>query len=84
MKISIHYNRALTKLSTREDASAITVSAEAVNSIRIVKSLGAEDRLAHKYGQHLREALHWGAKHKVLMGVTLGMIVLLNVRHWIS
>jgi len=80
MATGIHYNRIFTRNLAQESSSAIAVAAEAVSSIRIIKALGAEDRLASKYRQYLNGALRWGTRQKVSLGITLGEFFLFEVK----
>jgi len=55
----------------RETGSAVRI----VASMRMVKTLGAEQRLAGKYKQRLERALHWGLRHKILTAISFGIII---------
>lgn len=75
---SIFSSRVYVKRASDENSIAVSLAAEAVTSIRIIKALGAEDRLAGKYDKYLKESARWSTKSKVLMAVMIGMALYLT------
>lgn len=56
----------------REEGCAVSIAAEVMASMRVVKALGAEERLAEKYKGHLARAMQVGTRGKVAKEVIFG------------
>lgn len=54
------------------NSTAISLVEEATSSIRNVKAMGAEPRLAKKYSKMLREAGKWATRQNIQLGISFG------------
>lgn len=61
------------------DAYALggTVAEEVLSSIRNATAFSTQEKLAKQYDEHLKGARYWGLRHKGIMGVLLGVMMLI-------
>lgn len=53
-------------------STAASIAEEALSSIRNVKAMGAEERLANNYGQILEKGARWATGQRVQLGGSFG------------
>jgi len=58
------------------------VAEEVLESIKVMKSLGADRKLAASFDVHIQDAANWGVSAKIALGTMIGgvfCIIMLNV-----